>query len=120
MEINGDSLKIFHSLVEDSSKPICSARLLKLHVRQLVEVIDKINNSQKWLPLLEGKYFATELFHESNDQRSGIITRFDNPSFQPNLTRQMIVSGPHFYVGTPLNRTARKNVNIEMLTMKLI
>ncbi|MHC5828597.1 MAG: hypothetical protein ACYT04_75035, partial [Nostoc sp.] len=50
---------------------------------------------------------ATQLFNESNSQRDGILTRQDNPSFQPQNTNELVISGPHFYVGTPLNKVPR-------------
>ncbi|MEC4883578.1 MAG: hypothetical protein SAL70_19945 [Scytonema sp. PMC 1070.18] len=107
VHITEKTLEIFHALLEDSTVPIIETRLPQVHARQLVTVIEKISQSPKWLPELEGKYFATELFHESNSQRDGILTRQDNPSFQPQNTSEWVVSGPHFYVGTPLNKTPR-------------
>lgn len=104
-------LKIFHVLLEDSTVPINETRLPQVHARQLVTVIEKINQSSKWLSELDGKYFATEFFHEANSQRDKIITREDNPSFQPQSTTDWVLSGPHFYVGNPLSRTPKTICN---------
>jgi hypothetical protein len=105
--VTEDTLSVFHSLLEDKETPIIEARLPHAHAKQLVKVIDKINQAPKWLPSLEGKYYATELFHESNSQQAGILTRQDHPSFEPADTSEWVVSGPHFFVGTPLNKSPR-------------
>ena len=47
------------------------------------------------------------MFDEAYAQRDGIITRQDSPSFQPRRADEWVVSGPHFYIGTPLNKTPR-------------
>lgn len=56
---------------------------------------------------MQGHYFATEMFHESNSQRDGYITRIDNPSFQPAKSEEWVLSGPHFFLATPFNKTCR-------------
>ncbi|AUB34893.1 Type II restriction/modification system, DNA methylase subunit YeeA [Nostoc flagelliforme CCNUN1] len=111
VEVTEKTLKIFHSLLEDSTVQIIETRLPQVHARQLVTVIEKISQSPKYLPELDGQYFATELFHESNSQRDGILTRQDNPSCEPQNTDDWVISGPHFYVGTPLNKTPRTACN---------
>ncbi len=111
VKVTEKTLKVFHSLLEDSSVQIIETRLPQVHARQLVTVLEKISQSSKWFPQLEGKYFATGLFHESDSQRDGIITRQDKPSFQPKHTNEWVINGPNFYVGTPLNKTPRSTCN---------
>ena len=52
---------------------------------------------------------ATEMFHETNAQRDGIITRMEAPSYQPQSAEDWVISGPHFYVGNPFNKTPRSS-----------
>ena len=111
VQVTEKTLKVFHSLLEDSTLQIIETRLAQVHARQLVTVIEKISQSSKYLPELDDQYFATELFHESNSQRDGILTRQDNPSFEPLNIYDWVISGPHFYVGTPLNKTPRTVCN---------
>ncbi|MBD2466314.1 DNA methyltransferase [Nostoc sp. FACHB-145] len=111
VQVTEKTLEIFHSLLEDSTVQIIETRLPQVHARQLVTVIEKISQSPKYFTELDGKYFATELFHETNSQRDGILTRQDNPSFEPQNTNDWVISGPHFYVGTPLNKTPRTICN---------
>jgi hypothetical protein len=47
------------------------------------------------------------MFHEANSQHNGIITRQESPAFQPETPADWVLSGPHFFVGTPLNKTPR-------------
>jgi len=56
---------------------------------------------------LNGQYYSTDMFNETNAQRDGIITRQENPTYQPKEAHEWILSGPHFFVGTPLNKTPR-------------
>lgn len=105
VKISHRELSIFCG--SDNEEFYLKCPLINLHARQLVTVIDKINQAAKWLPELEGTYSATVMFDETYSQRDGILTRQDNPSFQPNNTNEWVISGPHFYVGTPLNKTPR-------------
>ena len=99
-------LKIFSGSNDDSQNYL-QTPLVGIHAKQLVTVIDKINQASKWLPSLEGEYYATVMFDETYSQRDGILTRQDNPSFIPADTSEWVVSGPHFFVGTPLNKSPR-------------
>ena len=105
--ITEEELDVFSKLLEEEGTPALQARLPQVHAREIVEVIRKITRAPRRLMDLEGEYFATEMFHEANAQRDGIITRQDNPSFQPASAGEWVLSGPHFYVGTPLNKSCR-------------
>jgi hypothetical protein len=72
-------------------------------------VLEKFAAAPRRLGDLKGEYLATEMFHESNAQRDGIITRQADPSFQPRSPDEWVISGPHFFVGTPLNKTPRSS-----------
>jgi hypothetical protein len=70
-------------------------------------VLERFAAVDKRLGDLQGEYFATVMFDETYAQRDGIITRQDDPSFQPTATDEWVISGPHFYVGNPLSQTPR-------------
>ncbi|MGA1369895.1 MAG: hypothetical protein ACO394_15440, partial [Blastocatellia bacterium] len=107
--ITGNELSIFARLLEEPGTPASEARLPQVHSREIIGVIRKITEAPRRLMDLEGEYYSTEMFHESNAQRDGIITRQDSPSYQPASAADWVLSGPHFFVGTPFNRTARTN-----------
>lgn len=100
-------LEQFVRLMEEPGKAWQETRLPQVHAHAALDVIAKLANAPKRLKDLEGQYYATEMFHEAYSQRDGITTRQDNPAFQPSCPEEWVVSGPHFYVGTPFNKTPR-------------
>ena len=100
-------LALFAKLFEDADTPALAARLPQVHSQEILHVLERFAAVERRLGDLQGEYLATEMFHESNSQRDGIITRQDNPSFQPTTADEWVISGPHFYVGTPLNKSPR-------------
>ena len=105
--ITETELDLFARLFEKPSTSALQARLPQVHSQQILAVLQKFAAAPKRLGDLEGEYLATEMFHESNSQRDGIITRQDDPSFQPRRADEWVLSGPHFYVGNPFNKTPR-------------
>lgn len=108
VNVSEEELSLFAQLLEEDGIPAIQARLPQIHSREILGVIRKIIKTPKRLKDLHGQYFMTEMFHESNAQRDGYITRMDNPSFQPENCEKWVLSGPHFFVATPLNKTCRE------------
>jgi len=100
-------LALFAKLFEDADTAALAARLPQVHSLEILHVLERFATVEKRLGDLRGEYFATMMFDESNSQRAGIITRQDDPSLQPMAPDVWVISGPHFYVGTPLNKTPR-------------
>jgi len=100
-------LALFAQLFEESETPPMRARLPQVHSYPLLKVLKKFAAVPQRLGDLKGRYLATVMFDETYAQRDGIITRQDNPSFQPSSADEWVISGPHFSVGVPLNKTAR-------------
>ncbi|MYA91523.1 MAG: hypothetical protein F4Y10_07140, partial [Synechococcus sp. SB0663_bin_10] len=67
-------------------------------------VLEKFAAAPKRLGNLEGKYVAFEMWHETNAKKDGTICR--ETSFPDNAS-ELVLSGPHFYVGSPLYKTPR-------------
>lgn len=105
--ITQNELQLFAKLFEESGTPAEQARLPQVHSQPLMKVLEKFSQAPKRLGDLEGEYFATVMFDETYAQRDGIITRMENPSFQPQSSDEWVISGPHFFVGNPLNKTPR-------------
>jgi hypothetical protein len=105
--ITETELGLFAELLEDEGIPPIEARLPQIHSREILDVIRKIIRTPNRLKDLQGQYYATEMFHESNSQREGYIVRQDNPSYQPQDPEEWVLSGPHIFVGTPFNKTCR-------------
>jgi len=108
VKITGKELELYARLFEEAGTPPLQTRLPQIHAQAINTVIEKLAQAPKRLMDLEGEFFATEMFHESNSQRDGILMRKDNPSHQPAFAEDWVLSGPHFFVGTPLNKTPRE------------
>ena len=104
-------LALFARLLEEKGTPALHTRLPQIHAQTMISVLNKLADAPRRLADLNGEYFATEMFHESNSQRDGIITRMEDPTFQPDTPDQWVLSGPHFFVGTPLNKTPPRGLH---------
>lgn len=102
--IEHDKLALFASLYDEPGTPALEARLPSLHAEQLISVLEKFAVQRKRLGDLQGEYLSLEMWHETNQQSDGTIER--HTQF-PQDASQLVISGPHFYVGTPLYKTPR-------------
>ena len=104
IEIGQHELALFAQLYDEAGTDALEARLPALHARQLTNVLEKFAAQPRRLGDLKGQYLSLEMWHETNAQKDGTIkreTRFpENPD-------QWILSGPHFFVGSPFYKTPR-------------
>jgi hypothetical protein len=98
------ALGLFAQLYDEPGTPARQARLPALHSQQLQSVLEKFAAAPKRLGDLLGEYIALEMWHETNAQKDGTIRR--DTSFPAEPT-ELVLSGPHFYVGSPLYKTPR-------------
>ena len=97
-------LELFAQLYDEPGTPAMEARLPALHAKPLLAVLEKFATQPRRLGDLQGEYLSLEMWHETNAQKDGTIrreTRF------PASPEEWILSGPHFYVGTPFYKTPR-------------
>lgn len=97
-----EALALFAKLYDPPGTPVTEARLPVVHSQEILEVLRRFAEAPRRLGDLEGEYYCTEHFHETNQQNDGTIRR---ETRVPRSARQWVVSGPHFYVGTPFNKT---------------
>ena len=105
IEIGQHELALFAQLYDEAGTDALEARLPALHARQLMAVLDKFAAQPRRLGDLEGQYYSTQHWNEVNAQQDGTMkreTRF------PENPEQWILSGPHFFVGSPLYKTPRE------------
>ncbi|WP_156826890.1 hypothetical protein [Kushneria aurantia] len=107
IRVTEEELSLFAKLLDEEGTPAAQARLPQVHSHPVLKVLEKFAKAPMRLGNFKGKYFPSEMFHEANAQRDGIITRQQEPSFQPSCADEWVISGPHFYVGNPLSKTAR-------------
>jgi hypothetical protein len=98
------ALALFAQLYDEPGTPARQARLPALHSQQLQSVLEKFAAAPKRLGDLQGEFIALEMWHETNAQKDGTIRR--DTSF-PSDPTELVLSGPHFYVGRPFNKTPR-------------
>ena len=105
IDVDLDALGSFAKLYDESGTPPDRARLPALHARTLLAVLRKLVSHPRRLGDLRNDFYVTAHWHETMSQQEGIIgreTRFpENPA-------ELILSGPHFFIGNPFNKTPRR------------
>ncbi|MDV2961151.1 class I SAM-dependent DNA methyltransferase [Shewanella algae] len=109
VSIGSKELKLFARLYDAEGTPANQARLPALHADQLVAVLEKFADQPRRLGDIQGEYLSLEMWHETNQQTDGTVER--QTKF-PENTAQWILSGPHFFVGTPFYKTPRANCTL--------
>ncbi|BAZ02909.1 hypothetical protein NIES37_69220 (plasmid) [Tolypothrix tenuis PCC 7101] len=104
IHVTEEILDLFSNLYDSENTPPLQARLPALHSQQLLSVLEKFASQTRRLADLEREYFSLEMWHETNSQKDGTIQR---KTCFPESVDQSILSGPHFYVGNPFNKTPR-------------
>lgn len=105
VHVGPDELSLFATLYDTPNTPPTEARLPAIHTRQLVDVLRKFASQHRRLGDIKGHYATTEMWHETNSQKDGTIrreTRF------PASDGEWILSGPHFSMARPFNKTPRR------------
>ncbi|WP_439860866.1 Eco57I restriction-modification methylase domain-containing protein [Pseudomonas sp. MBLB4136] len=102
-------LSTFAQLYDTAGTSAMQARLPAVHSRELVSVLEKFARVPRRLGDLQGDYYTLEMWHETGAQKDGTIRR-RSPSEQGFVAdpAEFVLSGPHFFVGNPLNKTPRK------------
>lgn len=102
-------LSLFANLYDQEGTPYLAARLPALHTSQLTPVLQKFVSQPKKLSSLTGDYLTLEMWHETYAQNDGTIER--KTTFSEDAGA-WVVSGPHFFVGTPIYKTPRSQCKL--------
>ena len=108
LRVDESSLATFASLYDRNDTPPNEARLPALHSQELLAAVRKLATHPRRLADMKGLYCAPRHWDETGAQKDGTIrreTRF------PANPAEMVVSGPHFSVSNPLNKTPRESCN---------
>jgi len=103
--IGVEELALFGALYDEVGTAPLNARLPALHSTQLMEVLRKFSQQESTLADHADSYCASEMWHETNAQKDHTIVRTTKFPAHPG---ELILSGPHFYVGNPLYKTPRR------------
>jgi hypothetical protein len=104
LNISEKELKLFSSLYDSLGADPHEARFPALHSKLLLLVLEKFVDYPQRLRDLNGEYFPTVCFDETNAQNDGTIKRH---TVFPDNAEKLIISGPHFYVAQPFYKTPR-------------
>ena len=98
-------LATFAEALDAAGTPTDEARLAAVHSAELMSVMRKFANQPRRLRDLGSEYSCRRIWDETGARDDGTIrreTRF------PDGPEEWILSGPHFFVGNPLNKTPRR------------
>jgi hypothetical protein len=109
VKVDESVLATFAQLYDAPGTPQQRARLPALHAGSLIRVLRKLAAWPMRLGDVGDDYFSARMWDETMQQHDGTIRRraATEPGF-PRDPSQWIVSGPHFFVGNPFNKTPRQ------------
>ena len=109
IRVNDDVLRVFSGFSSEPEIQAAEARLPAMHAAPLLRVLSGILKHPRRLADLDADFCAPRHWEETNSQRDGTIhreTRF------PANSEELVLSGPHFFVGNPFNKTPRRSCTL--------
>ncbi|MFM7012144.1 MAG: class I SAM-dependent DNA methyltransferase, partial [Betaproteobacteria bacterium] len=109
VKVDEKVLATFAQLYDEPCTPPRRARLPALHAGALSSVLAKLAAYPKRLAELGDDYVSTEMWHETMQQKDGTIVR--RPTTDAGFAatpEDWVLSGPHFFLANPYNKTPRK------------
>lgn len=109
IHIDDSVLASFAQLYDEPGTAPRRARLPALHARELNSVLTKLAAYPRRLSDLGSDYVATEMWHETMQQKDGTISRrsISDTEF-PVSASELVLSGPHFFLANPFSKTPRQ------------
>lgn len=105
VQVGKSTLELFAKLYDEAGTPAKEARLPSVHSHQMVEVLKKFADYPHRLGSLGDDWLSLEGWHETNSQKD---STFKRETRYPQSRNDLILSGPHFFVGNPLYKTPRE------------
>ncbi|MCX6018783.1 MAG: class I SAM-dependent DNA methyltransferase, partial [Chloroflexi bacterium] len=109
VRVDDAALAIFAQLYDEPGTPARRARLPALHAGALNTVLGKLARYPRRLADLGEAYFSTMMWNETTQQHDGTISRrpLSDAGF-PRAPEDWVLSGPHFFVANPYNKTPHR------------
>lgn len=109
VRVNDAALAVFAKIYDESGTPSRRARLPALHAGALSSVLRKLADYPRRLGDVGQDYYATEMWNETMQQKDGtIIRRAAGDNAFPAKSDDWVLSGPHFFLANPYNKTPRR------------
>lgn len=104
VKITSNELKLLSNFFENSDN-FESTKLVNIHTYSILNIINKLSSLKTKVE--DFKQIIDEGLHETNAQNENKIARL-KASRKPDLKKgDLIIGGPHFFVGTPLYKNPR-------------
>jgi hypothetical protein len=111
VRVGDEQLTVFAQLYDEPGTPPRRARLPGLHAGLIASVLTKLVAYPRRLSILGDGYYSSGMWHETNQQQDGTITRnADRSAPFATTPEDWVLSGPHFYLANPFNKTPRRIV----------
>ncbi|MBV2180719.1 MAG: class I SAM-dependent DNA methyltransferase [Castellaniella sp.] len=109
VHVDETALATFAQLYDEPGTPPRLARLPALHASALNQVLTKLAAYPHRLADLGSEYFSTQHWNEKLSRDNGTITRrsSSDEGFAAS-PEDWVLSGPHFFLANPFNKTPRK------------
>ncbi|WP_330727996.1 Eco57I restriction-modification methylase domain-containing protein [Burkholderia multivorans] len=109
VRVDEPTLAVFAQLYDEPGTASLRARLPSVHSGALRSVLQKLAGYPHRLTDLGEGYFSTVMFDETYAQHDGTIARrLGSDNGFAATPEDWVLSGPHFFVATPFNKTPRK------------
>lgn len=105
--INIETLKLFSKLYDDTNTLVSESKLPAIHAVELLDVLHKIASYPITLATIESEISSSDFWNETNSQNDGTIINKTNFAIS---SHNLILQGPHFYIGNPYYKTPRRVV----------
>ena len=106
IHIQEKSLALLARLYDEPGTSALEARLPALHSEQLLNSLEKIASFPSHVYDIKGDYSSTLCWNETGAQKDLTIYRHTT---NPESLGELVMSGPHIYVGNPFNKCPRRN-----------
>ena len=109
VHVTDSTLLTFAQLFHEPGTLARHTYLPALHARSLSSVLTKLASWPNRFADLRSDFFSSHMFDENMSQQDGTIRRraTTDPSFPTNAA-DLVLSGPHFYLANPFNKTPRR------------
>lgn len=104
VKVGKKELELFAKLF-DGSDDWGQAKLPVIHAQPILKILFCFLYHDATLAANKDSIYTTEFWHEVNSQKAGIISRYVH---FPEISLDMIYSGPHIGVGNPLFKCSRR------------
>lgn len=109
VRVDEKALAVFAQLYDEPGTPARRARLPALHAQTLSSVLAKLAAWPRRLADLGDNYHSTVMFDETFAQRDRTINRrTPGDNVFPTNPADWVLSGPHYFLANPYNKTPRK------------